>query len=250
MGDQRVPVIGLTSITIPSDEEYRPSRVGQNQTYLRAVLRTGAAPLLIPHITDGRLLRAIYDRLDGLLLPGGEDVAPARYGESAHEKCGMPSPERDETELRLASWAVAEGKPLLAICRGIQVLNVALGGSLYQDIQAQIPGAAKHDWYPGHPRDTRAHGVVCTEGSRLVDIVGSTSLAVNSLHHQALKELAPTLQIAARAPDGIVEAVEVAGHPFALGVQWHPEELAEEDALAQGLFDAFVEASRIQVMDT
>jgi putative glutamine amidotransferase len=243
MGDQRVPVIGLTSNTIPSQERYRPPRLGQNQTYLQAVLRAGAAPLLIPHITDHVLLRAIYQRLDGLLLPGGEDVAPTRYGEMPHEKCGTPSQERDETELTLATWAVEEGKPLLAICRGIQVLNIALGGSLYQDIQAQIPGAAKHDWYPGHPRTLRPHGVDCVEGSRLADTVGSSSLEVNSLHHQALKALAPTLEITARAPDGVVEAVEVPGHPFALGVQWHPEELAAEDAQAQALFAALVEAS-------
>jgi putative glutamine amidotransferase len=250
MSDHRGPVIGLTSITIPSKEEYRPPRVGQNQTYIDAVLRAGAAPLLIPHMTDRHLLRAIYDRLDGLLLSGGEDVAPGRYGELAHEKCGTPSLERDETELNLVGWAVEEGKPLLAICRGVQVLNVALGGSLYQDIQAQIPRAAKHDWYPGHPRNFRAHGVACAEGSRLAGIVGTLSLEVNSLHHQALKMLAPNLQISGRAPDGIVEAVEVPGHPFALGVQWHPEEVAVEDAQAQGLFDALVEASRGRARQT
>lgn len=244
MSDQRVPVIGLTSNTIPSQEQYRPPRVGQNQTYVQAVLRAGAAPLLIPHMAERHLLRAIYDRLDGLLLPGGEDVAPTRYGEVPHEKCGTPSLERDETEMALARWAVAEGMPLLAICRGIQVLNVALGGSLYQDIQAQIPGAAKHDWYPGHPRTFRPHGAACTPGSRLAAIVGSSSLEVNSLHHQALKTLAPNLEVVARAPDGVVEAVEVPGHPFALAVQWHPEELAAEDVQAQVLFDALVVASQ------
>ena len=244
MSALRVSVIGLTSNTIPSKDQTRPPRVGQNQTYLQALLRAGAAPILIPHITDHHLLRAIYDRMDGLLLPGGEDVAPARYGEVPHEKCGTPSLERDETELTLVRWAVEEAKPLLAICRGIQVLNVALEGSLYQDIQTQIPGAARHDWSPGYPRTLRSHGVVCTEGSRLASIVGSPSLEVNSLHHQALKALAPGLEITARAPDGVVEAVELPGHPFALGVQWHPEELAAEDSQSQALFAALVEASR------
>ena len=239
-----MPVIGLTSNTIPSKEQDRPARVGQNQTYVQAVLRAGAAPILIPHITDHHLLRAIYDRLDGLLLPGGEDIAPGRYGEVAHEKCGTPSLERDETELTLVRWAVEEAKPLFAICRGIQVLNVALGGSLYQDIQDQIPGAARHNWSPGHPRTLRPHSVLCSEGSRLANIVGTCSLEVNSLHHQALKTLAPDLAITARAPDGIVEAVEVLDHPFALAVQWHPEELAAEDAQAQALFNAFVGASQ------
>jgi putative glutamine amidotransferase len=250
MIDDRVPVIGLTSITIPSDEKNRPPRLGQNQTYVQALLQAGAAPLLIPHICDHRLLRAAYEGLHGLLLSGGEDIAPGRYGELVHEKCGTPSLERDETELMLTRWAVEEGKPLLAICRGIQVLNVALGGSLYQDIEAQVPGAARHDWYPGHPRNLRAHSVACQEGSRLAGIVGSQSLEVNSLHHQAIKDLAPDLQVTGRAPDGIVEAVEALDHPFSLGVQWHPEELVGEDVQARRLFDALVQASRAWLLRT
>ncbi|MCL7455220.1 MAG: gamma-glutamyl-gamma-aminobutyrate hydrolase family protein [Anaerolineae bacterium] len=245
MSADRVPVIGLTSGTIPSDEQHRPPRVGQNQTYVQALLRAGAAPLLIPNLADRHLLRAVYERLHGLLLTGGGDVDPVHYGEVAHEKCGIPSPERDETEMALVRWAVDEGKPLLAICRGIQVLNVALGGSLYQDIEAQVPGAGRHDWYPGHPRTLRAHRVACLAGSRLADFMASRSLEVNTLHHQAIKEPAPALEITGTAPDGIAEAVEVAGHPFALGVQWHPEELAEEDIRAQGLFNALAEASKL-----
>jgi putative glutamine amidotransferase len=242
MSGERPPTIGITCITIQTDQ--RPPRLGQNSTYVNAVIRAGAAPLLIPHVADGALLRSLYNVLDGLLLTGGEDIDPVHFGETHHEKCGAICPERDETELALTRWAMEEDKPLLAICRGIQVLNVALGGSLYQDIQAQVPGAERHDWYPGFPRDRRSHSLDIAPQTRLGQISGPTSLAVNSLHHQSVKDLAPGLVVVARAVDGIVEAVEAPDHPFAIGVQWHPEELASGDVRAQRLFDALVEASR------
>lgn len=242
MASKGPPAIGITCTTIQAKDSLASRRYGQNQSYVQAVLRTGAAPLLLPQLADKVLLRTMYERLDGLLLPGGGDIDPARYGEARHERCGPITPEHDEMELTLARWAVDDGKPLLAICRGIQVLNVALGGSLYQDIEAQVPGAIKHRWYPDHPRDRLSHTVEVTPQTELARIVGAGSLPVNSLHHQAIKEVAPRLTAVARAPDEIVEAVEVQDHPFALGVQWHPEELAPNDALAQGLFDALVEA--------
>jgi len=215
--------------------------------------------------------------LDGLLLAGGEDVDPACYGEPRHEKCGPVSPDRDKAELTLTRWAMDDGKPLLAICRGIQVLNVALGGSLYQDIQAQARGADKHDWHPGYPRNRLSHKAIVTPQTRLAHILGSLNsphplgslnsphtqdplnsphpldslnsprslcIPVNSLHHQAIKDVAPGLTVAARAPDKIIEAVEAEAHSFAIGVQWHPEELADNDVQAQRIFDALVEAVR------
>jgi putative glutamine amidotransferase len=208
------------------------------------VIRAGAAPLLIPAVTDERLLRSIYVSLDGLVLSGGGDVHPIHFGEALHEKCEPVLPERDETELALARWAVDDGKPLLAICRGIQVLNVALGGSLYQDIEDQIPRAERHRWYPDYPRDLLSHTVAVTPETRLARVLGTVSLGVNSMHHQALKDVAPGLIVVARAPDGVIEGLDVDGHPFALGVQWHPEELAAGDPAQQGLFDALVEACR------
>ncbi|HSJ53148.1 MAG TPA: gamma-glutamyl-gamma-aminobutyrate hydrolase family protein, partial [Anaerolineae bacterium] len=238
------PIIGLTAIAIAPAKEYGSPRLGLNQTYVDAVARAGGAPLLIPHLADESLLRALYERLDGLLLTGGEDIDPIHFGEPIHEKCGSISAERDSTELRLTRWAAAEGKPVLAICRGIQVLNVALGGSLYQDIAAQLSKARRHDWYPGFPRNHLAHSAQIAPGTRLATIAGTETLQVNSLHHQSLKDVAPGLVVTAVAPDGVVEAVEASEHPFALGVQWHPEELAGEDARARRLFVAFVEASR------
>jgi putative glutamine amidotransferase len=242
MSGERPPTIGVTCIAIHTDQ--RPPRLGQNISYVNAVIRAGAAPLLIPHLADAPLLRSLYNVLDGLLLTGGEDIDPVHYGETRHEKCGAISPERDETELVLTRWAMQEDKPLLAICRGIQVLNVALGGSLYQDITAQVPGAERHAWYPGFPRDRHSHTLDIPPQTRLAQISGTTSLPVNSLHHQAVKDLAPGLVVVARAQDGIVEAVEAPDHPFAVGVQWHPEELANGDVRAQRLFDALAKASR------
>lgn len=246
MAGRQAAAIGLTCSTLAPSDQFGPSRLGQNQRYVQAIVRAGAAPILIPHLSDPDLLRSVYERLDAVLLSGGVDVAPEQYGQQRHEKCGSVDAERDETELALARWCVDEGIPLLAICRGIQVLNVALGGSLYQDIEAQAPGAIRHDWYPGHPRDLLAHAVDVVPGTRLAAILGvkdvPVPLEVNSLHHQALCDVAPGLHVTARAPDGIVEAVEVEGHPFALGVQWHPEELAAGDARAQALFDALIRA--------
>jgi putative glutamine amidotransferase len=148
-------------------------------------------------------------------------------------------------ELLLARWALDPDtpKPLLAICRGIQVLNVALGGTLYQDLSLRSHPTDGHN-RTGEPRTCRAHRVDIVLPSRLSEIVGQESLQVNSLHHQAIKRLASRLTVTARAPDRVVEAAEVQGHPFALGVQWHPEELAVEDTAQQRLFDAFVGACR------
>jgi putative glutamine amidotransferase len=242
MASDNPPAIGITCFRLQAEQQHHPLRFGQNQSYIHAVFRAGAAPLLLPLTVDRALLRTIYDRLDGLLLPGGGDVDPAHYGEAVHEKCGLISPGRDEMELALARWAAAEGKPLLAICRGIQVLNVALGGSLYQDIGSQIPDALLHTHNPDYPRDHLPHTAAISPNTRLAHLVGTNSLPINSLHHQAIKDVALQLTVTARTPDRVIEAVEMSKHPFALGVQWHPEELAPNDARAQRLFDALVKA--------
>jgi putative glutamine amidotransferase len=236
----RPAIIGITCDRIQAAHSQHPSRVGQNQTYIDAVVRAGAVPLLLPNVADLTRLRATYEHLDGLLLSGGGDIDPARYGEPVHEKCGRIDSDRDEVELALTRWATEDGKPLLAVCRGIQILNVALGGSLYQDIESQVAGALGHTWYPDHPRTHLAHAVDVAPATYLAQILESSSLAVNSLHHQAIKDLAPSLLVAARSSDQIIEAVEIEGHPYALGVQWHPEDLAPSDVRQQGLFDSLV----------
>ncbi len=244
MSDLQLPLVGLTCFSITPSRSRSRSRLAQNRSYVRALVDAGGAPVLIPHLSNKDLLRRIYESLDGLLLPGGEDVDPAWYGEVAHEKLGKVDREQDETELALARWAMEEGMPLLAICRGIQVLNVALGGSLVQDIPSQVPGAQRHERIPRTRRDHLSHTVSVEAGTRLAQLVAADALGVNSFHHQALKEVAPGLVISGRAPDGVVEAVEGVNHPFALGLQWHPEALVDRDVSARRIFGAFIEASR------
>jgi putative glutamine amidotransferase len=195
---------------------------------------------------DRDTLRTIFERVDGLLLAGGGDVEPAYYGETARDQVRGIDRERDEIEITLVRWAVEEDKPFFAICRGIQVMNVALGGSLYQDVLTDMPGAMRHSYFQGlgFARDYRAHDVELVPHSRIARLLEGDSLAVNSLHHQGIKKLAPDLTLTATAPDGLIEAVEVEEHGFAIGVQWHPEALAPKDPVMRRLFEGLVEAAR------
>ena len=244
MTNNHLPTIGLVCPTSDAEDAPSPGGYTQKYAYVAALVRGGAVPLLLPQLADTTLLRAMYEKVSGLVLAGGGDIDPAHYGEAIHEKCGPIVAERDEMELALTCWAIEDGKPVLAICRGIQVLNVALGGTLYQDIQAQVPGALQHWQLRGTPPDHHAHTVAVEPFSLLSEILGTTPLQVNSRHHQAIRDLAPGVSIAASAPDEVIEAVEVAEHPFALGVQWHPEDLAAQDPRAQSLFDALIESCR------
>ena len=209
-------------------------------SYIRALESAGGIPLLIPLIESDDGLRAIYDRLDGLFLAGGGDVDPVRYHEKAHPKLGEVDAARDRVELLLTRWALEDQMPILAVCRGIQVLNVAAGGTLYQDIAAQVEDAIKHRYYPGYPRDLIAHPVIIEPDCRLAAIMGSTQVGTNSLHHQAVKDVASGFIACARTADGLVEGIESANDNFALGVQWHPEALTEADPRMRRLFEAFV----------
>lgn len=236
------PVIGVTCYSGTRGEPAIPY-VGVNVAYVRAVERAGGAALLLAPQTR-ESLRALYDRLDGLLLTGGCDIAPERYGESRRPECQMPQPERDEMELLLVRWALDTALPLLGICRGIQLLNVALGGTLYQDLSSQLPDAARHA-YGDAARTLRAHPIAITPGSRLAAILGTREHTVNSLHHQAVARIGDGAVVVARAPDGVIEGIEVSGHPFALAVQFHPEELEgadDPDVGSRRLFRALVDA--------
>ncbi len=237
------PLIGIPS---RSDQTSRSSTpiFTQNRTYVEAVATAGGAPVLIPLNLNEETLRATYERLDGLLLAGGGDLDPKHYGEAIHEKCGQIDEARDTVELMLARWALTEGLPVLGICRGIQVLNVAAGGDLYQDIASQVPGSLKHDYWPDYPRNYLAHQVTINGESPLTTTLGQSQVAVNSMHHQAIKDLAPRFKVVARATDGLIEAIKDHDHPFALGVQWHPEELVEDAPPMRRLFEDFVSAAR------
>jgi putative glutamine amidotransferase len=205
-------------------------------------------PWIVPLVhEDAETLRALYEQLDGVFLPGGVDIDPQTYKEERHPFCGRTDPARDWTELMLTHWAMEDRKPLLAVCRGAQLINVAAGGTLYQDLSAQLAHAIKHDYFPTqdrYSRDMRAHDVRLAEGSRLARVLGRSHLVVNSMHHQGIKELAPGLIATAFAPDGLVEGVEATDGHFMLGVQWHPEDLVDCEPCMRLLFDAFIAAAR------
>lgn len=233
------PLIGITSHdTSDADRETLDLFLSQ---ITAAVAAAGGNPVTIPPDADPATLRDIFAELDGLLLSGGGDLDPATYGATPTALVAGVDPRRDRAELELARRALAEGKPVLGICRGLQVLNVASGGTLYRDI-SEHPHAQRHTFYPDLPFDLLSHSIRIDASSRLARIAGRTTLEVNSLHHQACRAVAPGLRVVARAPDGMIEALEAPGHPFALGVQWHPETLPDL-AETRALFHAIVAAS-------
>jgi putative glutamine amidotransferase len=240
------PIIGIACRTIV-DYEWNPPLVGVRRGYIDAVIDAGGVPLLLPPGVASSVLRRMYDTVDGVLLSGGADIDPSLYGEERHPKLGMLEPERDMTELSLVRWAVAEGKPLFAICRGMQVLNVALGGTLYQDIGSQYPTPLEHDTGSiEHRWDRKDHPMHIEPASHLAAVLGSTDVGVNSLHHQAVKTIPPQLRAVAHAPDGMVEAVEGTNGAFVVGVQCHPEQLWNgTDTRWRNVFRAFVEAAAV-----
>lgn len=196
---------------------------GLLEFYLEALASQGLAYVLLPP-QDPETLERILPHLDGLLLPGGGDVDPQRYGEEPHPRLGEVSPERDEHELFLARYAREKGLPTLGICRGIQVMNVAMGGTLYQDLEAQ--GFREIQHAEKSPPPALAHGMKLVAESPLARLF-PPSFRVNSYHHQGIKDLGEGLKPIALAPDGLVEAVALDGHPLFLGVQWHPELIKE-----------------------
>ena len=210
--------------------------------YIEAVAHAGGLPVLIPLGLDETAYQALLERLDGVLFTGGGDVHPDRYGGKDHARLGDVDAERDRVELWLARAVATQDKPFLGICRGFQVINVALGGSLYEDILDQKPGALRHDYYPDIPRNHLAHSVKIEPTSLLANILGTTSPQVNSLHHQGVRQIAESLTPTAYAPDGILEGYELPTHRFGLAVQWHPEWLQEHEPMRR-LFKAFVDAS-------
>lgn len=231
------PLIGITCAT-HGTESGRPL-FGLYQSYARAVAAAGGAPVLIPSLGASEMdsLRSLFESIDGLLLPGGADIQPSTYGAEPHPKLGGVDASLDDTELRLARWALAEQVAVLGICRGQQTLNVAAGGTLYQDIPSELPDALTHRV---EPRNAIAHDIHVEADSRLADLLGATDIPVNSLHHQAVREVAPGFEVVARAPDGVIEGLERPDHPFAVSVQFHPEELVPGHEASERLFTRFI----------
>ena len=211
------------------------------EAYVQALLKMGALPVILPIGLPLTSLDELLVKFDGVLFSGGADIDPQRFNGEEHRRVYGVDVARDEFEIRFLDKLIEAQKPLLTICRGTQVLNVTLGGSLYTDIYDQMPNALKHDYFPGFSRDYIAHSVQFVGDSRLREILGGDEISTNSLHHQGIKDIGKGLTVTARAADGLVEAIEVDGHPFAIGVQWHPEWM-QADARMMRLFGAFVEA--------
>lgn len=239
------PLIGISCAQVIIDGKPYHRSYARNA---EAIAAAGGLPVYVPTGLDEPTLRQLYERLDGVLLPGGPDVDPAEYGEATHPLTVHIDHARDALELTLTRWAVADDRPLFGICRGHQVINVALGGTLVQDIPSQVNTTYTHDIPDAMPRSTRIHAVDIEPGSRLAAILGTTHVEVNSLHHQSVAQAAPNARITAHAPDGVTEAIEVPDRRFALSVQWHPEDLVDEGdevgAAMRHLFESFVEAAR------
>ena len=232
------PVIALTT-TIEVVREL--PRVRVNRRYTDAIVRAGGLPLAVPPLAAGAAA-ALLDRVDGLLLTGGEDVASRLYGAPPHPKAEAPNPERDQWEMALVRAARDRRVPTLAICRGVQIANVAFGGSLVQDIASECPGALDHA--REDVRTSRVHAVTVEPGSRLAGALGADRFTANTLHHQAVARAGEGLRIVGRAEDGVVEGVEWTGDDWwMLGTQWHPEELDDTaEPWDRALFAAFTEA--------
>lgn len=210
--------------------------------YTEAILSAGGIPVILPLSLSEEDMTEVVTTFDGFLFTGGPDVSPFAFEEETIQGCGIINEARDELELPLFRMVYEAKKPVFAICRGIQVMNIALGGNIYQDIATQFATTLQHS------QESQAHipvhSVTVKENSLLSTITGTDILRVNSFHHQAVRRLAPDLAACATASDGMIEAVYGLSHPFALGVQWHPERMTAKDSASRKLFEAFVNSCR------
>ena len=226
------PIIAIT----PSYDE---TRVAIGRRYMDAVQQSGGTPILLNLTFDADVMEHYAQIADGFLFTGGDDVAPGEYGETVHEGFGDYCLERDKLELPLVKRVMELGKPIMGICRGIQTINVACGGTLYQDLPIEFSKKMSHR--QGPPYSNPTHTVSVMEGTILYDILKDTTCDVNSMHHQAVKKLAEGWIVSALAPDGTIEAIELPDYSFALGLQWHPEQLFPVNEKAQLIFKRFIE---------
>ena len=231
------PLIGITSSM--NDEE---TRISVNRNFQDVLLKAGAMPVLLPITADADALAAMMEQCDGFVFSGGDDIDPRRYGEQPRPVCGSITPERDDCEIPLVKMLhERHDKPVLAICRGIQALNVGMGGTLYQDVASDFgkPVLAHRQKMLGR---YSSHSIELSEGSLIHQIMQNGTIDVNSFHHQAVAKVAPGMKATAYAPDGMIEAIESTTHPFFLGVQWHPEIMWRQDEKTLRLFQALVKA--------
>ena len=234
-------IIGITS----SREKTNSSsiQIGILETYLSAITNAGGIPLPIPLGIPNQLLDVLIQFIDGILFTGGGDIQPMLYKGKNHSSLSGIDSDRDRIELYLLKHAVKDNKPILGICRGIQLINVGMGGSLYEDILSQVPSALQHQTYPEHKPDFLAHEVKIETGTLLMEILGKNQIQVNSTHHQAIKTVGRDLNPIGYAPDGIIEAITIRNVKFGIGVQWHPERLQNFQPM-RNLFQAFISAAK------
>jgi putative glutamine amidotransferase len=238
----RKPVGACTvAVTAGIRPDGNTNRVRLAAAYVSALENAGLVPLIVPPLSTDGVAETIIDSVSGLVLTGGEDVDPALYGEKRHEKVRSVNSARDATEAALISAAKRRGTPIFAICRGVQILNVALGGSLVQDIPSECHTTIAHD--EDTARDSRAHDIAIEPGSLIARAVGTEHCRVNSFHHQSVKRVAAGMRVTATSPDGIIEGIESADDGWwAMGVQWHPEEMTDSpEPWDRGLFKAFAQ---------
>jgi putative glutamine amidotransferase len=240
------PIIGITC-----DYDWEKGIFQLKPGYVEGIHRCGGLPFIIPPLygdTVYKGINQIIKQLDGLLLSGGQDVHPHYFGEAPHASIGRVNPYRDEMELALCRYAVKSGIPVFGICRGLQLLNIALGGDVYQDLKAQLEDKHLICHDQPAPKWFGFHDVHIKEGSRLHKILGTSTLPTNSFHHQAVREPAPQLEVVGTTADGVIEALELNHHPFIIGVQWHPECMLDDPFMLK-LFQAFVD-SAIEASDS
>ena len=235
MEENKRPLIGLVPLM-----DYQRASYWMLPGYMQGIEEAGGVPVMLPLTADKAALARLADTCDGFLLTGGQDVTPSVYGAAQTALCGETSPERDAMETELLALARAKDKPVLGICRGIQFLNAALGGTLWQDLPVEYPSEVNHHQTGAY--DQPIHTVRLLPGTPLADLLGVDTLPVNSYHHQAIHKLAPGLAAMATAPDGIVEAVYEPGKRFVWAVQWHPEFSWKVSAESRKIFAAFVSA--------
>jgi putative glutamine amidotransferase len=236
------PLIGLTTHNPPTPTDSFPL-IAVHKSYTQILMQSGAIPILIPLNLKPEFYPDLLSRIDGVIFTGGGDIEPSRFNGVPHEKAHNVDHARDHAEISLFKQVQALNLPFMGICRGLQVINIALGGDLYTHIPDQLFNALKHDCFSDHPPGYLAHTVEIKTGSRLAHIMGITQAQVNSLHHQGIQTLAPEVTPLAWASDGLVEAIQIPNNPFGLALQWHPEWLPENKH-AQALFASFIETAR------
>ncbi|MEO8578905.1 MAG: gamma-glutamyl-gamma-aminobutyrate hydrolase family protein [Gemmatimonadales bacterium] len=240
MSSARKPTRACTvAVTAGTRQDGDTNRVRLTAAYVTALENAGLIPLIVPPLSSSRAAAGVLDSVAGLVLTGGGDIDPALYGEQRHEKVHSVNAARDATEAALVEEARSRGMPVLAICRGIQMLNVALGGTLVQDIASQCKTDIAHD--EDGPRDSRTHEIAIEPGSLIASAVGAEQVTVNSFHHQSVKRVADGMRVTARSPDGVIEGIESTDENWwVMAVQWHPEEMTDSpEPWDRGLFKAF-----------